>query len=85
MPTGSFTTTYTVTSCPPLDQGCETGVVVTETVAGRRGGSTVTVTSEAGGGDDDSDDDDDDAGVRPDALTVLLVVAGMITLGVNLL
>ena len=35
--------------------------------------------------DDDDDDDDDDAGVRPDAMTMLLVVAGMVAVGWNLL
>lgn len=82
LPTQAFTTTYTVTSCPPIDQDCETGVVVTETfnAAGR---PTVTVTMPPGGGDSGSDEDD--AGVRPDAMTALLLVAGLVTMGWNML
>lgn len=80
LPTQAFTTTFTVTSCPVIDLECETGVVVTETIAAVR--PTVTVTSPGGG---NSNDGDDDAGVRPDALTSLLVVAGLVTMGWNLL
>jgi len=80
LPTEAFTTTYTVTSCPPIDQDCETGVVVTETINAVR--PTVTVTMPPGG---NSDDDDEDAGVRPDAMTALLVVAGLVTMGWNIL
>ncbi|KAL2209209.1 acid protease [Sarocladium strictum] len=82
LPTEPVTTTYTVTSCPPLEQGCETGVVVTETLNAVR--PTVTVTSGAGGNASE-DDDDEDAGVRPDAMTALLVVGGLMAMGWNLL
>jgi hypothetical protein len=56
--------------------------VVTETLNAVR--PTVTVTSGAGGNASE-DDDDEDAGVRPDAMTALLVVGGLMAMGWNLL
>lgn len=73
-----YTTTYTITSCPPFDRACSTGLVTTQTMSGS---AVTTQTSSSGdgndnegGGDGDSDGDgdgdgdgDDGAGAGEDA------------------
>lgn len=78
-PTGAYTTTYTVTSCPDfVARDCVTGVVTTQTFSER---PTVTVTSGAGG---DGDGDDDNAAWQPTPLGWVFAVVGGFALGLNL-
>ncbi|CAF3663847.1 unnamed protein product [Fusarium graminearum] len=74
-PTGAYTTTYTITSCPDFERECVTGVVTTQTFSDR---PTVTVTAGAGDGDDDN------AAWQPTPLGWMFSVVGGFALGLNL-
>ncbi|KAJ4027037.1 hypothetical protein NW752_001997 [Fusarium irregulare] len=76
-PTGPYTTTYTITSCPDFERDCSTGVVTTQTFSE----ATVTVTADAGG---DGDGDDDNAAWQPTPLGWVFAVVGGFALGLNL-
>ncbi|KAG8415380.1 hypothetical protein J3458_009231 [Metarhizium acridum] len=65
--TKTYTTAYTITSCPPIDPSCVTGVVTTQTVR---------AVSTGGGGDDN-------AGVRVTAISSLLIILGVAAMACN--
>jgi len=80
LPTGDYTTTYTVTSCPPFDlRGCELGMVTTQTLTG---GGEMTATGSAGDENDgeqgNSDEDADDAAGKGLAFSGVLLATGLI-------
>ncbi|KAJ6444054.1 secreted aspartic proteinase [Purpureocillium lavendulum] len=77
LPTSAYTTVYTVTSCPAFDLSCSTGAVTTKTVE-----AAATATGGGSGGDGG---DGDSAGVRPEAMTSILVVLGALTMLCNIL
>lgn len=80
LPTSAYTTTYTITSCPLFDLGCQTGVVTTQTVG--PAAATVTVT---GSPNSDGDGDDDNAASQSVPMGLMFAVAGAFALGANLL
>ena len=80
LPTGDYTTTYTVTSCPPFDQrGCELGMVATQIVTG---GGEMTATGSASdeneGEQGNNDEDADDAAGRGLAFSGVLLAIGLL-------
>ncbi|KAK1252504.1 hypothetical protein MKX08_003691 [Trichoderma sp. CBMAI-0020] len=81
-PTGTTTTVFTVTSCPVFDIGCKTGVVTTQTIGQAEATASPSATSTGGGSG--SGGGDEDGGVRPQALTWVLVVLGTLTLVINI-
>ncbi|RFU81125.1 secreted aspartic ase [Trichoderma arundinaceum] len=91
-PTAAFTTVFTVTSCPPFDVGCRTGVVTTETIQPAEATSEPTSTGTAGGsggngggsGNGNGDGGDEDAGARPQALTWVFVALGALAMVINI-
>ncbi|KAL7790799.1 aspartic peptidase domain-containing protein [Trichoderma ceciliae] len=87
-PTAVFTTTFTVTSCPVFDVGCQTGVITTETItpAEATAGPSATSTGTGGGSGNGNGDGggDEDSGVRPQALTWVFVALGALAMVVNL-
>lgn len=95
-----ITTTFLVSSCASDDSDCETGVPTTQVVdpatvtvtvpggggSGGDGGEVDEDDDDSGDGSGSSgDDDDEDAGVRPEALSMLLLAAGLVGVGWNLL
>lgn len=81
LPTGDYTTTYTVTSCPAFDQrGCELGMVTTQTMTG---GGRMTATA---GSDDENDgeqngdsgEDEEDAAGNGLAFSGVLLATGLL-------
>jgi hypothetical protein len=72
--TSMITTTFVITSCGPLAPSCETGQVVTETLAASDG-------APSGGSNGDNNDGNggggDSAGTRSEALAVMAVVFGL--------
>lgn len=79
LPTTAYTTTYTITSCPVIDQQCRTGVVTTQTLSGSQAQAT----------DDDSDGsgnsgDDEDAGGRAEVMSGMVIVFGVLAGAYNI-
>jgi hypothetical protein len=70
--TTAYTTVYTITSCPPIDQACQTGVVTTQTIQATAAGT-------GSGGDSDN------AGAHNHAMSALLVVFGALAMSYNVL
>lgn len=65
--TEAYTTTYTITSCPSFERGCETGVVTTQTIEAVTTEPTAEPTETSSGGDDgvgDEGGDGDSAGAH---------------------
>ncbi|KEY68143.1 hypothetical protein S7711_08332 [Stachybotrys chartarum IBT 7711] len=63
--TEAYTTTYTITSCPSFERGCETGLVTTQTIEAVTTEPTAEPTeTSSGGGDGDEGGDGDSAGAH---------------------
>ncbi|KAL7967292.1 aspartic peptidase domain-containing protein [Trichoderma sp. SZMC 28014] len=83
-PTGTTTTVFTVTSCPVFDIGCKTGVVTTQTIGQAEATASPSPSATGTGSGSGSGGGDEDGGVRPQALTWLLVVLGAFALVINI-
>ena len=76
-PTESYTTVYTITSCPPIDRECRTGLVTTQTVGSLAQPTVTDSNSDENSnrnGNGTGEDGDSAAVARPQAAGLLLVL-----------